>query len=128
VKTIAVGDLGAISFRVAVLAGGFRKPVAENLLGRKPGFLDSGANRLGRLAVSTEIGRGKLRGRGQLSGAQAIDLAAKTGAVVQHAIDFRSSVEDRRASSGARFHCASDFELAQMAQDAPDLGPKLSPV
>jgi hypothetical protein len=44
------------------LAGGLRKPVPENLLGRKAAFLEPRPNCLGRLAVIFEIMRGEFCG------------------------------------------------------------------
>ena len=57
-----------------------REPVAEDLLGGKPAFLEPGPNRVGRFAVIFEIMGGEFCRGSALSLRDGIDFAPKTGA------------------------------------------------
>ena len=105
-----------------------RKPVAKNLLGRKSAFLEPRPNRPGGFTVLLEIRFGEFRGHIEFLRDDGVDLTTKTGTIVQHILDLRSAIADRRAPSGPRVERGRDFKLEQMAQDAPDLGPELPPV
>src|ERR1700719_798958 len=103
------------------LARGLGKPVAENLLGRKSAFLEPRPNCLGGFAVLPEIRRGELGSCIELLRNHAVDLTSKTGTIVQHVLDLRSAIADRRAPFDPRVERRRDFEPEQMAQDTPYL-------
>src|SRR3984893_301634 len=103
------------------LARRLGKTVAENLLGRKSVFLEPRPNCLGGFAVLPEIRRGELGSCIELLRNHAVDLTSKSGTIVQHVLDPRSAIADRRAPAVPGVRGKRDFELEQMAQDTPNL-------
>ena len=110
------------------LARGVREPIAKNLLGGKSAFLEPRSNRLGRLAVLLEIRGGEFRGHVEFLRYDAVDLTTKTGTIMQYVLELRPAIADRHGPSNPRVKRGRDFKLKQVAQDAPDLGPELTPV
>jgi len=49
------------------------------------------------------------------------DFTSKTGTIVQHVLDLRSAIADRRAPFDPRVERRRDFVLEQLAQDTPNL-------
>src|SRR5271155_1383641 len=110
------------------LARCLRKPVAENLLGRKPAFLEPRPNRLGRLAAIFGIMGGEFRGSGALPLKDDIDLPSKTRASFQQIFDLYSRIADSCAPPGTWIDGPGRFEFEEMPKDPPDLRIELGPL